>query len=173
MKKYVNLAAILLMVSGMLFFASCEDNDDDNPGSDSPMVGTWQHDTTAIEILIDGQDILDYLIETLELSEALAEEMKNGYYETMNEFEGTSWTFASDFTFKFVSPEGNETGTWSLSSDQKTLTLSSDGETDTIQVKSLTASKMELFIAEEVEEDMNGDEEWELLSIDLTLTLQK
>jgi hypothetical protein len=75
--------------------------------------------------------------------------------------------------FTVTSPEGNENGTWSLSADNKKLSLTSGTETDVITVKSLTSSKMELFYAEEYEEDMDEDGEDDVFAISMTLKLKK
>lgn len=70
-----------------------------------------------------------------------------------------------------TSPEGNESGTWSLSSDNTKLTIvsSDDEESEVLDVKSLTSNKLELFYAEEFTEDMDEDSENETFAISITL----
>lgn len=171
MKRFINATAVLLMVSGMLFFVSCDA--DDEPDAGVPIVGTWSYESADIIIEINGQDILDYLVEVFEMSEEDATAMKESFEETMNEFEGMSWKFESNKTFTATSPEGDETGTWSLNEDHSKLTLVSDDETTVIDVKSLTSSKMELFFAEEFTQDMDEDGEDEVFHLDMTLVLKK
>ncbi len=172
MKKWFNLGALLLMVSGSLVFTSCKDDDDDNE-PESPLVGVWAYESVDISITINEVDFIDYIIEAFDLTQAEAEEFEEEFIEEMNEFDGMKWTFTKDSKFTVTSPEGNENGTWSLSADNKKLSLTSGTETDVITVKSLTSSKMELFYAEEYEEDMDEDGEDDVFAISMTLKLKK
>lgn len=172
MKIYFNLVALLLMVSGTLFLSSCKEDDKD-PDSDSPIVGVWEYESADVAILINGQDFIDYVIETFELSEEQAEEMKEGFDEEMNYFEGMSWEFKADGSMIVTSPEGNESGTWSLSSDNEKLTVTSDGESEVLDVSSLTSSTMKLNFEEESAEDLDEDGEDEVFEITIALTLSK
>lgn len=172
MKNRFNLIALLLIVSGALVFVSCSNNDEDGDPQ-SPIVGTWTYESADISITIEGQDFLDYLIEAFGLTQAQAEEFEADFEDTMNDFDGMSWSFTKDGKFTVTSPEGNETGTWSLSSDNTKLSLTSDGDTEVIDVKSLTSSKMELTYEETFEDDMDEDGENEELEISMLLGLKK
>lgn len=174
MKKCYNYLAVLLMVSGTLFVTSCDENDDDNsPISQSAIIGEWVYKSADISIVINDMDIIDYFIEEFEISEDSAEVWKEMFTEEMNDFDGYKWKFTSDNKYLVTSPEGNETGTWSLSSDNKKLTLTSEEETEVVDLKTLTSSKMIVFMEESMEEDINGDEVDDQIEVSFELELQK
>lgn len=96
-------------------FTSCKDDDgENNPQTNSLLVGVWQYESADVEITINGKDIIDYLVEAFELTEEEAAELAADFEEEIDDFDGIRWTFTNDGKYTLTSSEGNESGTWTL-----------------------------------------------------------
>jgi hypothetical protein len=70
--------------------------------------------------------------------------------------------------------DNSDTGTWSLSSDNKKLTLDSEvDETVVLDIISLTSASAVLGMTEDISEDLNADEVPEDISVTVEMTLGK
>lgn len=174
MKKWFNPLALLLIVSGTLFLTSCGGtNEDEGPVLTPLIVGEWQYQSADVDITINDKDIFDYLVAEWGLSEEQAVQFAASFEESMNDFDGMSWKFNADGTYELTDPEETESGTWSLSADKSKLTLTSNGESDIINVSTLTSSKLVLSYTETFEEDMNEDGTNEAFGISIILEMKK
>jgi hypothetical protein len=78
-----------------------------------------------------------------------------------------SFTFQENGTYKddvgtddCDGDEANSTGTWSLSSDEKTLTITTDGDAETWNINSIDSNKIVIESPETTDDiDGDGDEE--------------
>lgn len=179
MKKFSNILYGLFVVAFLVGLTGCN-KDDDGDGSSNLttrelLIGTWTVTDFDLEILIGSQSLLDYLIEVEGLSpeEAAAQ---NAIFEAFLVSEVTgSLTLKSDNTYVSNFGEGSTTGTWSLSADEKTLTLVEGEDTIVITINSITATTLKATISETSQEDLDEDPETPdvIISIEALLTLTK
>jgi hypothetical protein len=174
MKTSRIILQVLFLVSGVLSFVSCDDNDEKliTP-SNQLLVGTWSYETAEIDLTVNGQSIVDYLIEVFELPEEQAVQIASMVEVASFQFNNATWKFNQDNTFTVVDEDETTNGTWSLSEDKKKLSLTADGETNTVDVIVLSSSKLQIFMTIEEEDDVDEDGTNEVLLIDATLTLKK
>ena len=80
----------------------------------------------------------------------------------------------SDGTYTSSMGGTTDTGTWSLSSDGKKLTIDSSTEAPmTFDVIELTSSKLHLNVSESNSEDLNSDGTLETITISIDVTFTK
>jgi len=132
----------------MALLAACGGKDDEIGGS-ANLVGTWKFSKVdVVELTVDGKDFVEYLT-SLGFSEAEAQEYEDEFSasaEDNSDIANVTVEFKADNTYVSSQPgEDEETGTWALSSDGKTLTID-DLE---YSVKTLTASSLVAQIDEE------------------------
>ncbi len=148
MRKFKGL---FLPLAALIMLSSC--GKDDEGGTSSGLVGTWKFSSLdVIEVSVDGKDIIEYFTD-LGLSEAEAQEFADSFStsaEENSDIANVTVEFKSDGTYKSSQPgEADDTGTWTLSEDGKTLTI----DDQTYTVSSLTSSQLVARIDEESEED--------------------
>ncbi len=171
----LNIKNWLLIGFMFLFLAACNNDDEDEAGTEADLVGLWTTQSVSLDVTLNGEDFLQYLVEALGVSESEAQAfMDLSLGDLKNNFEGTV-DMKSDGTY--VSTFGDETidGTWSLSSDGKKLTLDA-GTTDeiTMDIVELTSNTLKLAFSEtETTEDIDGDDVNDELKIDIEMTLTK
>ena len=89
------------------------------------------------------------------------------------QFTGTI-NINADNTYEAVLAGEPDSGTWSLSSDNKKLTIDSDsGETIVFDILELSSGKAVLKTITTLEEDLNEDEVPEDITLTVELTLTK
>ncbi len=172
MDKFLRIGSLLLIVSVMLVFISCDESDDE-PTNAELIAGVWEYDTSSVSIKINDVDIIEYLIDLLELTEEEAEEFAELYGAGFDVFATGTWTLNADGTFEVEIDDETSTGTWSLSADGKTLSITEDGVTETIEVKTLTENKLEFYMDESLEEDFDEDGTDDTIDIEVSLTLKR
>lgn len=172
MTKHLKIGSLLLIVTAMLTFTSCDSDDDKDPSGESLIVGTWTYESSTVDIKVDDVDLIEYLIDVLELGEEEAEDLELEWQEDFD-LGIESWEFEADGTFTYEADEETATGTWSLSNDGKTLTITESGESQSAEVETLTSGVLELYISDSFDEDLNEDGTDEELSIEVTIKLEK
>jgi hypothetical protein len=172
--KNIRIISQTFCLAGLFFLASCDDNDEKSiVPSNQLLEGTWLYEAAEIEIAVNGQDVVDYLIDVFELSEAQAAQIATIIKEDSFEFTNATWKFNHDNTFTSVYEDETTSGTWSLSADKKKLTLTADGETDIVDVLVLTSSKLQIFMAVEDQIDIDENGINETIVLDAKLKLKK
>lgn len=172
--KNLNHFVILFILLGSVCFTSCDKEDDVDPDLSGDIVGSWSYESSAWYITINGKDIVEYFVDEYGLTDEEAEEYAELYEESMVEvgFDLGGWTFNEDGTIVISSNEdGDETGTWSLSSDKTKLTMTFDGETGVINVVALTDTRLELSMDEEFDIDIDQDGQVEEFDMSLTIKM--
>ncbi|MEM1136996.1 MAG: hypothetical protein AAGI07_14260 [Bacteroidota bacterium] len=139
-KLLENRLSILLVMLCITFFVSCDDDDDpETPVDNNAILGLWEFESQEIAFYRDGIELDDGFV-TLVLAVLQVE---------LSDFE-----IPEDATFEFMADstfEGNasgfdtQTGKWLLSSDQKTLNLSSENDLLFIDLESLPQDVRDLF----------------------------
>lgn len=178
MKKFSNILFGLFIITFLAGIASCnkdDDGDDSNLTTKELLIGTWSVDNFDLNIKVGAQSLIDYLVEVegISPSEASAQvEIFESFIEA--EVTGTI-TFKSDNTYVSNFGDGSTSGTWSLSPDEKTLTLTEGADTTVLKINSITANTLRVAIAESSLEDLDEDPETPdvLISIEILITLTK
>lgn len=125
MKHLFKLTALAIAV---VIFSGCGgDKEDPKPLSTSKLVGTWDLTSTQTQMTVDGKSLLQFYID-FGLSEEEAQVFVDIISSTLT-ITGFSaeMEFKNNYTWGGKSEAGDPTsGGWSLSSDEKTLTVTSD-----------------------------------------------
>ena len=173
-----NLFRLFIIILFVGFTACNKDDDGDDNGNlttSELLIGTWTVTDFDLDIEIGSQSLIDYLIEVEGLSpeEAAAQ---NAIFEAFLESEVTgTLTLKSDNTYVSNFGDGSTTGTWSLSADEKTLTLVEGDDTIVITINSITKTTLKATISETSSEDLDDDPLTPdvIISVDAILTLTK
>lgn len=174
MKTIKTILKTLCLTVALFFFVSCDDNEVKAiVPPDQLLEGNWSYEAAKIDVTVNGQDIVDYLIEVFELPATQANQIASMIENESFEFTDSSWKFNHDKTFTVLDDDQITTGTWNLSVDYKKLNLMADGETNSVDVLVLTATKLQVFMSIVEEVDIDEDGINERLVIDATLTLKK
>lgn len=160
MERRLSNLKILLFIAILTFvFTGC--SDDDNGGNPSPadnLIGTWTVDNVDITAMVGNQSLTDFFINEGGLTEQEAA-LAYTLFETFLMAEVTgSITFKDDNTYVSNFGGSPDDGTWSLSSDGKTLTLDA-GTVDEVEIEvvSLTNSTANMLFAQTVMQDLDDD----------------
>lgn len=131
---YLWLIGILMLVP--LGFSSCSDSDDDeNTGSASTLVGTWESVSYTYQWKEDGE-VVD---EGTEEDSSIRIRFHEDETCEIAEYYNGKWNWENP-------------GTWKYKNGKITVT-DEDGESDTATVKTLTASKLVVEYHEKYTED--------------------
>jgi hypothetical protein len=177
MKTFIKPIFLIAISFSLVFFNSCETDDDEQVKSD--LIGTWTIDDSDVEIKVGGVDLVDYLIEMFDIPQEQAQDIADLLSGDYGDVEASTITFNEDNTYQVNFGDGVENGTWSVSSDGKTLTITEvndDGEdyVDNLTITSLTSSMLVLTLPTETEEidlDEDGINETTMeISVVITLT---
>jgi len=182
MKNSLLKFSLVLTISiALISFSSCKKDDQDNNNNNntsinsSNLTGTWTMSSSEVDMKAGGMNIIDYMVNTLGYSQQQAQTINDFMMTSFkNSFTGTV-TFNSDNTYFVDTPEDDENGTWALSGDGKTLTLTHDEGTDNLSVVSYNSNTLVLDLPTETEMvDFDGDDIEETnVTMDVRLTLTK
>lgn len=139
---------LFFTIVALAMLASCGKDDEGDVKSD--LVGSWKFSKIEIiELSIDGKDFVEYFVEAFGLTEEEAAEFEAEFeanFQADADLGDITIEFKSDNTYVSSSPdEEDETGTWSLSSDGKTLTV----DDQTFKITSLTKTQLVATLSEE------------------------
>jgi len=177
MKSFIKSNLLIAISLSVLFFTSCEDSEGDKANSD--LIGTWTVDETAFDVTVDGVDLTTYLMNTFTISETEAQVFTDLITADFGAGPAGTITIKDDYTYQTNMTDGMENGTWALSSDGNTLTITGtddDGTeyTDNMTIVSLSSSLLVLSLPVESEEyDLDEDGVNETImdfSMELTFT---
>ncbi|WP_373522916.1 lipocalin-like domain-containing protein [Aquiflexum sp.] len=148
---------IICIAASMAFLSSCG-KDDDGPAG-SPIVGTWTYNAANLTITVNNQPLTTFLVSTGEYTAAEAAAFEAFIKTTiLNETDlSGSITFNADGTYRAVDGSDVETGTYTLTNNDTRLSLTSDGDTQIVEVKELTNNRMVLKFSEEEPVDIDDD----------------
>ena len=178
MKKFSNIIFRLFIITFLIGLTACnkeDDGDDGNLTTRELLIGTWSVTDFDLNVRVGSQTLIEYLIGVEGLSPSEAADL-NAAFEAFLESEVTgTLTFRSDNTYVSNFGEGSTSGTWNLSSDEKTLTLKEGTDTIVIIIDSISATTWRASISESSPEDLDDDPQTPdvLISIEIVLTLTK
>jgi hypothetical protein len=130
--------------------------------------------TTTFSVMIGNKTFTQYLIDELGLTAAEAQTYNTLFNTALQQTYTGTIIIKPDNTYTATMGGETDTGTWSLSSDSKKLTI--DSSTDdpiTFDVIDLTSSLLHLQAKESETDDLNGDDVPETLTITIDLTFSK
>ena len=173
-----NTFLLALAFACCTFFVGCGDDDGETSFNEADLVATWTLSSADLEFSINGQSLSQWLQQEGGFSAAEAQVIAQGVEDLLDdEFpEGATIQFNSDNTYEANFGGDIEEGTWTLSSDGRTLTLNPDDdpEDQQITITRLDGNSLSVLISETdvFDLDDDGDEDDEL-SIDATLNFTK
>jgi hypothetical protein len=153
-----------------MLFTGCKK---DSTSSNS-IVGTWTAGTPTFTATVGDKTIQQYFVDVAGLSEAEATQY-TALFNLMltQQFTGTI-QIKDDGTYTATLGGSPETGTWVLSDDNKTLTITPQGSDPiTVNIVELTSSQMKAQISDTMQEDLNGDNVDETISLNVELTFTR
>jgi hypothetical protein len=129
MKHLTKLLLFALAVFAVFALASCDDKHKD-PEPRDKLLGKWKVNSIEVQAMVDGKSFKDYLV-GIGYPEDLAAEI-DSTFTSENTFTDVDavMEFKADGTWTGTSsdPTDNATGKWTLSADQKTLSISEDDQ---------------------------------------------
>ena len=177
MKYFIKANFLIVMSLSILLFTSCETDEGEKVQSD--LIGTWTIDESTVDMTIGGVSLVTFLMNTYQASEAEAKAFADIIMaEFESEISGTI-TFNGDNTYQAKMGDEVENGTWSVSSDGNTLTITGvddDGTTysDDLIIVSVSSSMLVVSPPAETEDiDLDDDgvnETTMQIALELTLT---
>lgn len=164
------IKGIFLVLFTGLVFASC--SKDSDPEED--ILGTWTVGDVDFEATIGTKSLLQYYMDEFSMTEPQAQAAMAAFDAALTQqFTGTI-EIRADSTYTATMGDESDTGTWSLSSDYKKLTLDSDAdETIDLDIISLTSGKAVMGMPQSISEDLNDDDFPEDISVTVEMTLNK
>lgn len=159
----------------LVIFASSCDNGDDQPTTAELLIGTWTTSTIVIDATVGTQSVTDYLINEVGLSPADAA-AQYALFEAALQSEVTgSLTLNTDNTYASSFGGGSDSGTWSLSSDEKPLTLYEGADVIVITINSVSSSTLNATLGDDIAQDLDADTGTpdEIVTVEATITLTK
>lgn len=170
--KFITLRNLFPVIFTGLILSSCSKDSNTTPAND--LIGTWTAESSTFSGMINGKSLEQYYIDSLGFTDTEAQQAVIMFNSIMQQsFTGTI-QLKSDNTYIDNMGGDTDTGTWSISSDNKKLTISSSSGTPvTLDVIELTSSKLHLMGTETETEDLNGDSAPETIIVTINLTLKK
>ena len=171
------LKGFLLFTFSMsiLSFYGCNSDEDEN-ANNNDIIGVWSVTAASADFNIGETSLVDYLINTLQLSQIEAQAFETAISEGFTDgFDGTI-EFKVDNTY--IAEFGDdpaETGTWELfdNGNKIRITETGDDSSTELDILSVTSSTMVLAFNESESDDLDGDGTDEEISIEIEMTLQK
>jgi hypothetical protein len=169
-KKMTNLRIFSLVFIMGLILAGCKKSE---TATDN-IVGTWTAGSATYSAMVGDKTLLQYFTDVVGLSAEDAQTQVNLIAAILQQSLTGTITVKSDKTYTSTLGGTPDSGTWSLSADEKKLTIDSSTEDPVIMdVQELSSSKMILGSTETRIEDLNGDSVDETIIVTLTVTFNK
>lgn len=146
---------IAILVIGV---TSC--SDDDTAAAKSTMdllIGTWTTSSVDIDATVEGQSLTDYLVNEVGLSESEAADQYALFEAALVSEVTGSLTLNADDTYESSFAGGSDSGTWSLSSDENTLTLLEGTDVIVVTINDITANTLSGSLGDDIMQDLDDD----------------
>jgi hypothetical protein len=175
MIKNLKFSLFSLFFATVLLLGSCVE---ENEPAASAIVGTWNYDSYQLDVSVNGQDLITYLVQVMGLTQQEAQFAQSLFTSSLfdeSELDGTTFTFNPDGTYS-VKNDGVEedSGTYQVQNNNTALILnSSDGTEEEFVIETLTNSRLIISFEDSFEEDIDEDGTLEDIGLDFELTLVK
>lgn len=169
-KKALKLRFLFLIFLTGLILSGCKK---DETLTDN-LTGTWTAGTSTFSIMVGSKTLAQYITDEMGLTAAEAQQFILLFNQELQQsFSGTI-QIKSDGTYTSSMGGTADTGTWSLSSDGKKLTIDSSTDDPMIfDVIELTSDTLHINISESDSEDLDGDDIPETMTISVDITFTK
>jgi len=168
-KKMIIRNFVYVLLTGLILTACSKDES----ASDN-IVGTWTAGNATFTAMVGTKTLAQYFTEVMGLSATEAQLYTNMFTQGIQQsFTGTI-QIKADGTYSASMGGGTDTGTWSLSSDGKKITIDSSKELPaTYDVVELTANLLHLNISESETDDLNSDGTPETITMTIDVSFTK
>jgi hypothetical protein len=168
-EKILKLRSLsVVFISCLLIYSCSKDSNKED------LVGTWTFDNATFATMVGDQTMANYLVNVLGYTSLQAQAFETLFNETVKQKFAGTFQVNSDNTFTSDMGGEADAGTWTLSSDRKTLTIDSDtGDPVTLDVIELTKSKLHVQTVETLTEDLNQDGTDETLVVTIDINFKK
>ncbi len=170
--KHLSLRIFFLILIAGLILSGCNKDTKDTPLDN--IIGTWTAGTHTFTVMIGTKTLTQYFIEVAGMSESDAQLYTSYFNQAVQQSSTGTIQIKSEGTYTTNLGGETDTGTWSLSSDGKILTI--DSSTDdpfTAEIVELTSSKLRFKMSESMSEDMNNDQIPETLTINFEMVFTR
>jgi hypothetical protein len=169
----VKFTFILLLTVSFTFYACNKEDEGEKAAND--LIGTWAINDTDVELSVGGEDLVTHMVNNFGYSQMEAETAVSFFTTGIEAENQGTINLKENNTYTLTNSDGEENGTWSLSSDGNTLTIVFENETDNLTILSLSSSSMQLKVPTEQEQiDLDDDGVDETtVDIDMELGLSK
>jgi len=178
MKSFTKASSLILICLSLVLFNSCEKDEGEKVSSD--LIGTWTVKESSMDVTVGGVDLVSYIMTAFEIPEAQAQLFADLFLADEGGMAPTGTiTIKDDNTYTANMDGESESGTWAVSMDGKTLTISGTDEygpySDDLTIVSLSSSQLVLSITEDSEDvDLDDDDVAETtLDFSITMTFTK
>lgn len=165
---------IWIFIVGAFLITGCN-NDAEEPVNQTELdlIGEWTAKEISVLAMVNGEPMIQWIQEELGLTDVEALLFEELFLQELADGLSGTITFNADksYSLKF-GDDPEEIGTWLLSNNNQTLTLTSD-DTMELEVITLTASTLKIGFEEMESGDLNDDGTDDELVINLELTLEK
>jgi len=162
----------VILLSGFVM-SSCG-KDDDVIEDDAEIAGSWTLASTDLNAMVGNKTLSAYLVEDAGYGVIEAQLAIVVFKRVVEDSFAGDLQLKSDNTYTSNLGGENETGTWSLSSDRKQLTIDPDSDVpSTMEVKELTSGSLKLEGSKTVSEDLNKDAVPETIDVDYILNFRR
>ena len=174
MKTLTKASSVILMFLTLAFFYSCEKDEGETVSSD--LIGTWTVKESSVDVTVGGVDLVTYLMTAFEVSEEEARNFADLFLGDEGGMAPTGTvTIKDDNTYTSNIDGVKESGTWAVSSDGKTLTISGTDEygpySDDLTIVSMSSSQLVLSFTEDSEEVDLDDDNVDETTMDFLITM--
>ena len=171
------LKKLFWALSAVALLATYGCSDDEVIGfTDDDIIGVWTVSGATVDFSVGGMSLVDYFVETLELSEVEALLFEALISEGFDQgFEGTVEMRADNTYIAQFGDDPAENGTWELTVDGTILKLLEAGESEATELNLISINATTMILSYEESELMDFDqgvEEEITLLIEMTLTKQ-
>jgi len=175
MDKFKRILFMMAIPALVILFTACNDDEGATPDPAADLYGEWVSSEILVSFSIDGQGLLTYLVDELDLSQEEAEEFVDAILVELSQGFSGMLEFRTDNTYTANFGDGPETGTWTISEDKSliTLTQTGDSDPDEIDVVSLNATTLVVGFEETFEEDLDDDGTADIIDLGIELTFVK
>jgi len=162
----------IVLITGLMILSSCSKKTAPTPTEN--LLGTWNIEPTTFTMTVGTVPIMEWLTNVKGMSQVDANSLYSAINTSVQQFFTGTIQFNSDNTFSTtIQGIGTNTGTFALTIDGKTLTLSANGASETFDLLMLTSSKLQFHKVVAGSEDLNNDGIPDSYSMDCLLTLIK
>ncbi len=158
-----------ILIAGMIF-TSCTKKQN----AQDDLIGTWNTGNISYTAKVGNMDLSQYLTTVLAVPEAVLQIYMTQVDQAIKQSVTGKIQINSDNTYSSTLGGNSDNGSWSLSSDGKTLTINSSSKGQmTFSIVNLSASTLELQMTQSDSVDLSGNNNPITIDFDIDASLTK